>query len=126
MFSNLNAGLGGPGLERLRVHQWAKKNALVFVPILRSHRFDFGSMAQAAVAAIAFSLAASTIYILNDLVDLDADRGHRSKRLRPLAAGVVSVWQAMLVAPVLLRWRLGDRTARFGEPSWRCSLDISR
>jgi 4-hydroxybenzoate polyprenyltransferase/phosphoserine phosphatase len=88
-------------VKLLRVHQWAK-NALVFVPIFAAHRFDFGSMAQAAVAAIAFSLAASTIYILNDLVDLDADRGHRSKRLRPLAAGVVSVWQAMLVAPVLL------------------------
>jgi 4-hydroxybenzoate polyprenyltransferase/phosphoserine phosphatase len=88
-------------VKLLRVHQWAK-NALVFVPIFAAHRFDFGSMAQAVTAAIAFSLAASTIYILNDLVDLDADRGHRSKRLRPLAAGVVSVWQAMIVAPVLL------------------------
>ena len=88
-------------VKLLRVHQWAK-NTLVFVPIFAAHRFDFGSMAHAAIAAIAFSLAASTIYILNDLVDLDADRRHHSKRLRPLAAGAVSIWQAMIVAPILL------------------------
>ncbi len=87
-------------MKLLRVHQWAK-NALVFVPIFAAHRFDFGSAIEAAIAAIAFSLAASSIYILNDLVDLDADRRHRSKRRRPLAAGTVSVRQAMILAPVL-------------------------
>jgi 4-hydroxybenzoate polyprenyltransferase/phosphoserine phosphatase len=85
----------------LRIHQWVK-NALVFVPVFAAHRFDLGSVAQATVAAIAFSLAASSIYILNDLVDLDADRRHRSKRLRPLAAGAVPVWRATIVAPALL------------------------
>jgi 4-hydroxybenzoate polyprenyltransferase/phosphoserine phosphatase len=89
-----------PWMKLLRLHQWAK-NALVFVPIFASHRFDFGSAAEATIAAIAFSLAASSIYILNDLVDLDADRRHRSKRHRPLAAGTVSVRQAMIVSPVL-------------------------
>lgn len=88
-------------MKLLRVHQWVK-NALVFVAAFTAHRFDLVSIAQATVAAIAFSLAASSIYILNDLVDLDADRRHRSKRLRPLAAGTVSVRQAMIVAPALL------------------------
>jgi 4-hydroxybenzoate polyprenyltransferase/phosphoserine phosphatase len=87
-------------MKLLRVHQWVK-NALVFVPIFASHRFDFGSAVEATIAAIAFSLAASSIYILNDLVDLDADRRHRSKRRRPLAAGTVSIRQAVIVAPVL-------------------------
>ena len=99
----LNSQTGGLSAWRrlLRIHQWVK-NALVFVPVFAAHRFDLGSVAQATVAAIAFSLAASSIYILNDLVDLDADRRHRSKRLRPLAAGTVRVWRATIVAPALL------------------------
>lgn len=88
-------------MKLLRVHQWVK-NALVFVPIFAAHRFDFASVAQAIVAAIAFSLAASSIYIVNDLVDLDADRRHPSKRRRPLAAGTVPAWRATIVAPALL------------------------
>jgi len=99
----LGSDIGGPRawLKLLRVHQWAK-NALVFVPAFAAHRFDLAALADATFAAIAFSLAASTIYILNDLVDLDADRRHRSKRNRPLAAGTVSIRQAMIVAPILL------------------------
>ena len=88
-------------LKLLRIHQWAK-NALVLVPLFAAHRFDLEAVADAITAAIAFSLAASAIYILNDLVDIDADRKHRSKKLRPLAAGTVSVNKAMLVAPALL------------------------
>ena len=93
-------------LKLLRVHQWAK-NALVFVAMFAAHRFDLEAVADATIAAVAFSLAASAIYILNDLVDIDADRRHRSKRLRPLAAGSVSVNKAMLAAPALLAVALG-------------------
>ena len=88
-------------IKLLRPHQWAK-NALVFVPLFAAHRFDLEAVVHAVIAAIAFSLAASAIYILNDLVDIDADRKHRSKRLRPLAAGTVPVKEAMLAAPALL------------------------
>ena len=88
-------------LKLLRVHQWVK-NALVFVPLFAAHLFGLASIVEAIIAAIAFSLAASSIYILNDLVDLDADRGHRTKRLRPLAAGTASIRTAMVVAPALL------------------------
>jgi 4-hydroxybenzoate polyprenyltransferase/phosphoserine phosphatase len=88
-------------LKLLRVHQWAK-NALVFLPAFAAHRFDGVSVVQAFLAAASFSLAASSIYILNDLVDLDADRAHRSKRLRPLAAGTASIRQALVAAPLLL------------------------
>jgi len=74
----------------LRVHQWAK-NALVLVPLLTAHRFDllaFGlAFGQEIAAFLVFSTAASGVYILNDLVDLDSDRKHPSKRHRPLASG---------------------------------------
>jgi 4-hydroxybenzoate polyprenyltransferase len=91
----------GAWLKVLRVHQWAK-NALVFVPAFASHRFDMAGILYATLGAIAFSFAASAIYILNDLVDLESDRGHRSKKFRPLAAGTVSVRRAMMAVPALL------------------------
>jgi 4-hydroxybenzoate polyprenyltransferase len=72
-----------------------------------AHLFDLASVGKVILAAIAFSLAASSIYILNDLVDLDADRAHRTKRLRPLAAGTVSIRKAMVAGPSLLLVGLG-------------------
>lgn len=88
-------------IKLLRIHQWAK-NALVLVPLLTAQRFDLGSMMSALGAFLAFSLAASAIYIVNDLVDLDADRKHPSKKRRPLAAGTVPILQAIVVAPLLV------------------------
>jgi 4-hydroxybenzoate polyprenyltransferase/phosphoserine phosphatase len=85
----------------LRVHQWAK-NALVFVPLVTAQHFDLASLGEALAAFFAFSLAASGIYLINDLVDLEADRKHRTKKLRPLAAGTIRVLDALLAAPVLV------------------------
>ena len=93
-------------LKLLRIHQWTK-SALILVPMFAAHLFDLTLIATAILAMISFSLAASSIYVLNDLVDLDADRGHRTKKLRPLAAGTVSVRKAMLAAPMLLALSLG-------------------
>jgi 4-hydroxybenzoate polyprenyltransferase/phosphoserine phosphatase len=93
-------------LKLLRVHQWAK-NALVFVGPLSAHLYDLRSIALSSLAFCAFSFAAASIYIVNDLVDIEADRKHRTKRLRPLAAGTVPPVQAMLVVPVLLAASLG-------------------
>jgi 4-hydroxybenzoate polyprenyltransferase/phosphoserine phosphatase len=74
-------------LTEMRLHQWVK-NILVFVPLFTSHSYnnlhlDF----LALVAFLAFGLSASGHYFLNDLIDLDSDRMHRTKRMRPLAAG---------------------------------------
>jgi 4-hydroxybenzoate polyprenyltransferase/phosphoserine phosphatase len=88
-------------IKLLRVHQWAK-NSLVFVPVVTAQRLDLSAVGAAVGAFLAFSLAASAIYILNDLVDLDADRNHPSKKNRPLAAGTVSITKATAVIPVLL------------------------
>ncbi len=85
----------------LRVHQWAK-NALVAVPLVTAHRFNIELLAEVLGAAVCFSLAASSIYILNDLVDIGADRAHPTKNSRPLAAGTVSVLDALLAMPILL------------------------
>jgi 4-hydroxybenzoate polyprenyltransferase len=93
-------------LKLMRIHQWVK-NALVFVPMFAAHRFDLDAAAHTIIAAVAFSFAASAIYILNDLADLDADRRHRSKKRRPLAAGTVSARKAILCAPALLAAALG-------------------
>jgi len=85
----------------LRVHQYVK-NALVFVPILTAHQFAFGPMYKAFLAAVAFSLCASSVYILNDLADLQADRIHPSKCRRPLASGAIYLWHSIFAIPILL------------------------
>lgn len=86
--------------KMLRVHQYAK-NALVFVPLLTAHLFTPQGIVQAALAFIAFSLCASSVYILNDLVDLSDDRGHRSKRNRPLASGAIPLIHGLMAIPIL-------------------------
>jgi 4-hydroxybenzoate polyprenyltransferase/phosphoserine phosphatase len=88
-------------IRLLRVHQWAK-NALVFVALVTAKRFDLLALGEAIGAFLVFSLAASAMYILNDLVDLDADRKHPSKKRRPLAAGTVPITRAMVLIPALM------------------------
>ncbi|WP_294541047.1 UbiA family prenyltransferase [uncultured Rhodoblastus sp.] len=87
-------------MKLLRPHQWAK-NALVFVPLLTAHLFNFWSILFSVAAFIAFSAAASSVYIINDLVDIEADRKHPSKKWRPLAAGTVPIFPAIMVALLL-------------------------
>jgi 4-hydroxybenzoate polyprenyltransferase/phosphoserine phosphatase len=94
-------GQGRALLKLLRVHQWTK-NLLVFVPLITAHRFGLADIADAVGAFLAFSLVASAVYILNDLVDLDADRKHPTKMHRPLAAGNVPIFGAVMMIPLLL------------------------
>jgi len=73
--------------KEMRVHQYAK-NALIFVPLFTSHHYnDLTLLLNVAVAFVCFSLCASGVYFLNDLLDLGADRIHAKKRHRPLASG---------------------------------------
>lgn len=89
-------------IKGLRLHQWLK-NTLVFVPLLAAHQItNTGGLLQAAYAFIAFSLCASSVYVLNDLLDLDSDRLHIRKRKRPFAAGTISIGKGMLMIPILL------------------------
>ena len=79
-----------PYLKALRPHQWLK-NTLVFLPILASHQITMLTLWQSLLAFIAFSLVASSVYVLNDLFDLKSDRAHPRKRNRPLASGAVPI-----------------------------------
>ena len=76
-----------PWLRALRLHQWSK-NLLLFVPAAVSHRIvDPGVIQTSTLAFLCFGLGASATYIINDLVDIESDRLHVRKRLRPFAAG---------------------------------------
>lgn len=77
-------------LQMLRPHHWVK-NILVLVPMLLAHEWgNFGLTRNALLAAVCFCLTASAGYIINDLIDVEADRLHAAKRRRPLVAGEVS------------------------------------
>jgi 4-hydroxybenzoate polyprenyltransferase len=69
--------------------------------------FDLESIRQGIVAFAAFSLLASAIYLLNDIVDVEADRRHPTKCKRPLAAGEITPGQAYAAVPVLIAAAFG-------------------
>ena len=96
-----SGGAAKAWMKLVRVHQWVK-NALVFVPLLTAHKFEITAFVAEIGAFFAFSIAASAVYLLNDLVDLEADRKHPSKKHRPLAAGTVPIQAALPVALLLV------------------------
>ncbi len=86
----------------IRVHQWIK-NVLVFTPILTSHRFSDGPVLKSGLFGfLAMSLAASAAYLINDVIDIEADRRHDSKRRRPVASGAIPIKAAIAAAALLL------------------------
>ena len=90
-----------PYLKAMRPHQWIK-NILVFLPMLAAHQFTTLTLVQSLLAFIAFSLVASSVYVLNDLFDLAADRAHPRKRNRPFASGSIPIAHGSWMTPVLL------------------------
>jgi 4-hydroxybenzoate polyprenyltransferase len=89
-------------LAALRPHHWLK-NTLVFLPLAAAHRLtEVDLLAQALLAFLAFSLCASSTYLLNDLMDLPSDRRHPHKRDRALASGRLPVAHALALVPLLL------------------------
>jgi 4-hydroxybenzoate polyprenyltransferase/phosphoserine phosphatase len=89
-------------LRALRVHQWSK-NGLIFVPLFVGHAY--GTMANILTDVAGFFLVcllASATYMLNDIADLDVDRLHHSKRLRPIASGDLPVMFGLITAPSLI------------------------
>lgn len=89
-------------LRALRIHQWVK-NALIFMPLLAAHQLHNPTMfIQALIAVVAFGLCASSVYVLNDILDLADDRHHRLKRFRPFAAGTLPIGAGLIAFPLLL------------------------
>jgi len=91
-----------PAIQALRPHQWLK-NLLVLLPVLPIARsVGLSALLNCALAFAAFCLCASAIYIVNDLADLDADRQHPRKKLRPFASGTVPISWGIAGAPMLV------------------------
>lgn len=100
-FMEGTASTAGQWAKAIRVHQWMK-NALIFVPTIAAHHFDSVSLLSALLAFMSFSLCASAVYLLNDMLDLRSDRLHQRKKSRPFASGAIPVAHGMVAAPSLL------------------------
>ncbi|MEO6837818.1 MAG: UbiA family prenyltransferase [Ginsengibacter sp.] len=89
-------------IKAIRAYQWIK-NILIFVPLITSHRFySFNLILDSIAAFFAFSFAASAGYIINDLLDLNADRSHPRKKKRPFASGKLSIPTGIILSVILL------------------------
>jgi 4-hydroxybenzoate polyprenyltransferase len=90
-----------PWIKALRIHQWLK-NVLVFLPLLAAHRIlDPRALGHVVAAFLIFGICASSVYLLNDLLDLGSDRKHPRKRHRPFASGQLPLIAGIIVAPLL-------------------------
>jgi 4-hydroxybenzoate polyprenyltransferase len=89
-------------VQALRLHQWSK-NVLIFLAAAAAHKLLRRDIALASISAfLIFGVCASGTYLLNDLMDLDADRRHPLKRTRPFAAGTLSLAVGLWLAPTLV------------------------
>ncbi len=89
-------------VRALRPHQWSK-NVLVLIPLLAAHQIgDLDALMSGLLALAAFCLCASSVYVLNDLLDLEADRAHARKSKRPFAAGDLPLATGFALVPALL------------------------
>ena len=97
-----NLGIIEKWSKALRLHQWIK-NLLIFVPAIAAHRvFEPGLILQLVIAFFAFALLSSSVYIINDVLDLQNDRSHPIKKHRPIANGGVSMVSAGVATISLL------------------------
>jgi 4-hydroxybenzoate polyprenyltransferase len=122
--------------KALRLHQWVK-NILIFLPVVAAHRFLDPVVLSAAVRAfISFGLCASSVYIINDLFDLDADRNHPRKRTRPFATGILPasgglVLSAFLITcaialAITINWYFVGVLAGYYVLTWAYSVRLKR
>ncbi|MFZ1830709.1 MAG: UbiA family prenyltransferase [Candidatus Competibacteraceae bacterium] len=96
-----------PWVKELRLYQWLK-NALIFVPLAAGHAWDQpDKLLLALLAFLSFGLCASSVYLLNDLLDLASDRRHPRKCRRPFAAGKLPIAQGVAAIPILLMTAFG-------------------
>lgn len=89
-------------VRALRIHQWLK-NTLIFVPFLAAYQLsDASDWGILLLAFLSFSLCASSVYLINDLLDLESDRKHPRKRNRPFAKGLIPIYLAIITASIIL------------------------
>ncbi|MEM7300860.1 MAG: UbiA family prenyltransferase [Pseudomonadota bacterium] len=123
-------------LKAIRIHQWLK-NSLLFVPIVLDQRlFDLQALGAVIVGFLAFGLCASSVYLLNDLLDLETDRRHPTKQNRPMAAGRISIqkaaiasgtlWIAAFSIAISLSWWFAAVLATYYVATFAYSLSLKR
>jgi 4-hydroxybenzoate polyprenyltransferase len=98
-------GMGGrlrAIIQSMRPRQWTKNLALFVGLIFAQQLFTLTSFERASVAFVVFCLASSSVYIFNDLLDLERDRQHPTKSKRPLASGNLPVSWAIVTIAILL------------------------
>ncbi len=118
-----SASIARAALKALRPHQWTK-NLLVLVPAVLAHALQRGEViGRGLLAFAAFSLCASSVYVLNDLLDLHADRAHHRKRKRPFASGSLPLGFGLVLAPALLAGALALSVA-FLPPAFLVVLSV--
>ncbi|WP_238420849.1 decaprenyl-phosphate phosphoribosyltransferase [Gordonia sp. 'Campus'] len=100
---NLGTGL----IKAVRPRQWVKNVLVLAAPLAAGNITEVSVLRDAGIAFVAFCLAASSIYLVNDAMDVESDRNHPTKRFRPIAAGVVPVTLAYILAVVLLAGSIG-------------------
>jgi 4-hydroxybenzoate polyprenyltransferase len=109
-------------LLAMRPHQWVK-NILVFAPLVLSFQFlNTNLIIDAILAFLAFSLTASGLYIINDLLDIEADKAHPTKRNRPFASGRLSNRWGIIQSSIVLILAFG--TASYLNPQFLVTLLI--
>lgn len=111
----------GAHVREARPKQWAKNVLVVAAPGAAGVLNEWSALWQTLVAFAALCLAASGTYYWNDILDVEADRAHPRKRLRPIAAGEVSIGSARVVGSTLLLLGL---VLGF-VPDWRCGVAVS-
>jgi 4-hydroxybenzoate polyprenyltransferase len=123
-------------VKAMRLHQWVK-NMLIFLPALLAHRiFVPAVLLQSVAAFVAFGLCASSVYLVNDLLDLGADRRHPRKCRRPFASGVLSAKSGVVASAVLLcgaallagfvGWKFAAVLGGYYLLTWTYSLRLKR
>lgn len=88
-------------VKQMRIYQWVK-NSLIFIPLFLAHKASIDLWVDGLLAFFAFGFAASSVYVVNDLLDLESDRQHHRKKNRPFASGVLSIPFGIALFPLLL------------------------
>jgi 4-hydroxybenzoate polyprenyltransferase len=108
--------------KAFRFHQWMK-NVLLFIPALASHQILSGLIINPLLLAfLSFSLCASSVYLVNDLLDLESDRSHPRKFKRPFASGDLQLWKGALFSPIVLI--ISFALAAYVNPSFTLWLGV--
>ena len=101
VFRSDKAGIAA-WVRAFRIHQWLK-NLLLLVPLIAAHQIgNIQSLGLIAIAFLSFSVCASSVYIVNDLLDLESDRSHPRKKLRPFASAKLPILHGAFAAPLLV------------------------